>query len=60
MLDIKTFSNIIQNTPLISIDLIVTNRANQVLLGKRVNEPAKNFWFDIKMCCSAVVTKDRN
>jgi len=45
MLNTKTFSNIIQNTPLISIDLIVTNHANQVLLGKRVNEPAKTFWF---------------
>jgi len=45
MLETKTFSDIIQNTPLISIDLIVTNHENQVLLGKRVNEPAKNFWF---------------
>lgn len=45
MLNQKTFSEIIQNTPLISIDLIVTNRENQILLGKRVNEPAKNFWF---------------
>lgn len=45
MLNTKTFSDIIQNTPLISIDLIVTNSVNQVLLGKRVNEPAKNFWF---------------
>ena len=45
MLNQKTFSEVIQNTPLISIDLIVTNRENQILLGKRVNEPAKNFWF---------------
>ncbi|MBU1667547.1 GDP-mannose mannosyl hydrolase [bacterium] len=45
MLDIKTFSEIIQNTPLISIDLIVKNSSNQVLLGKRVNEPAKDYWF---------------
>ena len=45
MLNQKTFSDIIQNTPLISIDLIVMNPANQILLGKRVNEPAKDFWF---------------
>jgi len=45
MLNQKTFSDIIQNTPLISIDLIVTSHTNQILLGKRVNNPAKNFWF---------------
>jgi len=45
MLNTKNFSDIIQNTPLISIDLIVTNHVNEVLLGKRVNEPAKSFWF---------------
>ena len=44
-LDNKTFSSIIQNTPLISIDLIVKNKQDQILLGKRVNKPAKDFWF---------------
>lgn len=39
------FSTIVQNTPLISIDLIVRNKYNQILLGKRVNEPALGFWF---------------
>jgi colanic acid biosynthesis protein WcaH len=32
-------------TPLVSIDLVVTNNAGEVLLGLRVNEPAKNTWF---------------
>ncbi|STZ07767.1 GDP-mannose mannosyl hydrolase [Moraxella caprae] len=41
----ETFCTIIDNTPLISIDLIVKNHQGQVLLGKRNNPPAKNFWF---------------
>lgn len=38
------FSTIILNTPLIAIDLIV-KKDDKILLGKRVNEPAKGFWF---------------
>ncbi|NNH38936.1 GDP-mannose mannosyl hydrolase [Acinetobacter terrae] len=40
-----TFKSIIQHTPLISIDLIVRNEHGEVLLGKRVNAPAKEYWF---------------
>ena len=40
-----TFATVIKNTPLVSIDLIVKNSEEKVLLGKRVNEPAKGFWF---------------
>lgn len=32
-------------TPLISFDFVIRNRRNQVLLGKRVNAPAKGYWF---------------
>lgn len=39
------FSTVVQNTPLISIDLVVYNSEGKVLLGKRVNEPALGFWF---------------
>jgi len=39
------FSNVIENTPLISIDLIVENDKGQILLGKRINEPALGYWF---------------
>jgi len=41
----ELFSSVVENTPLISIDLIVENSEGKVLLGKRVNEPAKSFWF---------------
>ena len=41
----ETFKSVIQHTPLISIDLIVRNQQNEVLLGKRINAPAKDYWF---------------
>lgn len=41
----ETFKSIIQHTPLISIDLIVRNEKGEVLLGKRLNAPAKGYWF---------------
>lgn len=44
-LDQAIFSMVIQNTPLVSIDLVVTNVDGQVLLGKRLNRPAKDYWF---------------
>jgi colanic acid biosynthesis protein WcaH len=36
---------VIDATPLVSIDLIIKNNNSEVLLGKRVNRPAQNFWF---------------
>jgi colanic acid biosynthesis protein WcaH len=45
MLSKELFSSVIENTPLISIDLLVQNTKGEILLGKRVNEPAKDFWF---------------
>jgi len=45
MLSKEAFAGVIKNAPLISIDLIVKNREGEILLGKRVNEPAKDFWF---------------
>jgi colanic acid biosynthesis protein WcaH len=44
-LDQPTFSTVIASTPLVSIDLVVTNSNGQVLLGQRLNRPAKNYWF---------------
>lgn len=41
----EIFKSVIQHTPLISIDLIVRNEQDEVLLGKRVNAPAKGYWF---------------
>ena len=44
MLDAQTFKTIIENTPLVSIDLcLICN--GQILLGKRSNEPLKGRWF---------------
>ena len=39
------FSNIIDATPLVSIDLVIENLSNEVLLGCRNNRPAKGYWF---------------
>lgn len=44
-LDKDIFSTVIENTPLISIDLIVKNSDENVLLGQRVNKPAIGSWF---------------
>lgn len=45
MLPLKTFDLIVESTPLISIDLVVCAPNDKVLLGKRVNRPAKGYWF---------------
>ena len=37
------FKTIIDNTPLVSVDLIVKHEG-KVLLGKRVNKPAQGYW----------------
>ncbi|GAA68724.1 GDP-mannose mannosyl hydrolase [Pseudoalteromonas sp. BSi20429] len=39
------FTTVIDSTPLVSIDLVVINENNQALLGKRLNRPAKDYWF---------------
>lgn len=41
----EEWSEVVQRTPLISIDLIVTNACNEVLLGWRNNKPAQDCWF---------------
>ena len=40
------FKTIIDNTPLVSVDLIVKDKG-KVLLGKRVNKPAQDYWFTL-------------
>jgi colanic acid biosynthesis protein WcaH len=40
------FKTIIENTPLVSVDLIIKNE-NKILLGKRVNKPAQGYWFTL-------------
>jgi len=45
MMNDKRFLEIIDSTPLVSLDLILEDRDGKVLLGKRVNRPAQGFWF---------------
>lgn len=44
-LEQQLFKMIVENTPLISIDLIVRNSEGKALLGQRQNRPAQNLWF---------------
>ena len=44
MLDAQTFKTVIENTPLVSIDLCLVCD-DQLLLGKRNNDPLKGEWF---------------
>ena len=37
--------DVIDKTPLVSIDLIVRNSQDEILLGKRTNRPAQGCWF---------------
>lgn len=46
-LEDEVFKTIIQNTPLVSVDLIVKNNDDMVLLGKRINKPAEGYWFTL-------------
>ena len=45
MLDRDAFVQVVRNTPLVAIELIVQDGDGRVLLGKRKNAPAKDMWF---------------
>ncbi|HEY0549074.1 MAG TPA: GDP-mannose mannosyl hydrolase [Verrucomicrobiae bacterium] len=45
MLNDTDFLQIVDATPLVSIDLIVRNERAEVLLGRRANRPAQGMWF---------------
>nr|WP_314622179.1 GDP-mannose mannosyl hydrolase [uncultured Noviherbaspirillum sp.] len=44
-LDKDSFLKIASSTPFVSIDLIIRNELGQILLGRRRNKPAQNYWF---------------
>jgi colanic acid biosynthesis protein WcaH len=44
-LDDNDFALVIGATPLVSIDLLIRNAHNEVLLGLRRNRPAQGMWF---------------
>src|SRR5580692_3282384 len=41
----QDLATVIRLAPLVSIDLIIRDRAGRVLVGMRNNEPAKDFYF---------------
>jgi colanic acid biosynthesis protein WcaH len=45
ILSTADFMHIVQYTPLISIDLLIYNASNEVLMGWRKNFPARDCWF---------------
>ncbi|MEA3490572.1 MAG: NUDIX domain-containing protein [Campylobacterota bacterium] len=45
-IDDSLFRDIIDHTPLVSLDLVV-KKDGKVLLGQRCNRPAKGYWFTI-------------
>ena len=45
MLEREVFAEVVKNTPLVSIDLIVKDQSGKILLGRRRNAPAQGYWF---------------
>ncbi|WP_437880318.1 GDP-mannose mannosyl hydrolase [Pseudomonas sp. LRF_L74] len=41
----EDFRTVLASTPLVSIDLVVCNNKGEILLGQRLNRPAKGYWF---------------
>jgi colanic acid biosynthesis protein WcaH len=39
------FLGVVKNTPLVSIDIVITDRSGAILMGWRQNEPAEDTWF---------------
>ena len=44
-LDETQWKLVVRDAPLVSIDIVVRDRAGRVLLGIRRNAPAKGYWF---------------
>jgi colanic acid biosynthesis protein WcaH len=45
MLSREQFASVLDNAPLVSIDLVIENGRGEFLVGRRNNEPAKGFYF---------------
>jgi colanic acid biosynthesis protein WcaH len=43
--DAARFLEVVDRTPLVSIDLVVVDPDRRVLCGRRVNQPARGYWF---------------
>ena len=44
-LTVPEFLDVVKKTPLVAIDLVIQNKCGHIFVGKRVNNPAKNYWF---------------
>lgn len=44
-LSVADFLHVVSSTPLVSIDLVIQKTNGHVLVGKRIHEPAKDYWF---------------
>lgn len=44
-LDDRQFLAVVENAPLVSLDIVVRDPSGRVLLGFRENEPARHCWF---------------
>ena len=47
MLELDKFKTLVDIAPLVSIDFIIKNQDNKILLGKRLNKPAKDYFFTL-------------
>jgi len=45
VLSTEDFAQAVKSVPLVSIDLLVQNKAGQYLIGERLNKPAQFSWF---------------
>lgn len=45
MLVHEDFKHLVRNAPLFSIDLVILNEREKILVGQRKNAPAKGYWF---------------
>lgn len=45
MLSQATFLEVVRNTPLVSMDLLLCDASGRLLTGHRTNPPAQGFWF---------------
>jgi colanic acid biosynthesis protein WcaH len=45
MLSPDKFLSVVRDTQIVSVDLLVRNGEGKILLGKRVNSPAKGYYF---------------
>lgn len=45
ILELNRFEELVRTAPLISVDFIILNEQNEVLLGYRNNNPAKGYYF---------------